>query len=58
MALNLDYAKMVFGEGYEFTFTDPIQPDNQDSASIKCLMYGNLVLSNRRRQGRINFAGS
>jgi len=58
VALNLDYAKMVFGEGYEFTFTDPIQPDNQDSASIKCLMYGNLVLSNRRRQGRVNFAGA
>jgi hypothetical protein len=58
VALNLDYAKMVFGEGYEFTFTDPIQPDNQDSASIKCLMYGNVVFSNLRRQARANFAGA
>src|SRR5262245_23303680 len=58
VALNLEYSKMVFGEGYEFTFSDPIQPDNQDSASIKCLTYCNLIYSNLRRQGRINFAGA
>lgn len=55
VALNLNYLKFVFGEGYEFTFTDPVSPDNQDLESVKCLMYGNLVLSNRRRQGRNNF---
>jgi hypothetical protein len=58
VVLNLDYMKMVFGEGYEFTFSDPISPDNQDSISMKCLMYGNLVLSNRKRHGRANFATS
>jgi hypothetical protein len=55
VGLNLDYAKMVFGEGYEFSFSDPIQPDNQDATSIKCLTYCNWVASNRRRNFRINF---
>ena len=55
VGLNLDYAKLVFGEGYEFAFSDPHEPDNQDAVSIKCLTYCNWVASNRRRQFRINF---
>ena len=55
VGLNLDYAKMVFGEGYEFSFSDAVQPDNQDATSIKCLTYCNMVFSNRRRHYRINF---
>ena len=55
VGLNLDYVKMVFGEGYEFSFSDPIQPDNQDATSIKCLTYCSMPTSNRRRHYRINF---
>jgi hypothetical protein len=55
VGLNLDYAKVVFGEGYEFVFSDPIEPTNQDAIVMKCLAYLNLVLSNRRRHFRINF---
>lgn len=55
VGLNLDYAKLVFGEGYEFAFSDPIQPDNQDATSVKCLTICNWVMSNRRRHFRINF---
>lgn len=55
VALNLEYLKFVMGEGYDFTFTDPIRPDNQDAESIQCLLYANLIISNRRRQGRVNF---
>jgi hypothetical protein len=55
VALNLDYAKFVMGEGYDFTFTDPIRPDNQDAESVQCLLYANFLLTNRRRQGRTNF---
>ena len=58
VALNLDYMKFVMGEGYEFTFTDPIRPDNQDAESVQCLLYCNLVTSNRRRQGRMDIATS
>lgn len=55
LALNLDYIKFVMGEGYEFSFTDPIRPDNQDAESVQCLLYCNMVTSNRRRQGRADF---
>lgn len=55
VGLNLDYAKAVFGEGYEFTFGDPTQPDNQDVNMMKCLAYLNMVFSNLKRQGRTNF---
>jgi hypothetical protein len=58
VALNLDYMKFVMGEGYEFSFTDPIRPDNQDAETVQCLFYGNLVLSNRRRQGRNDIHGA
>jgi len=55
VGLNLDYAKLVFGEGYEFTFSDPVSPDNQDVTSIKCLTIAQWIMSNRRRHFRINF---
>lgn len=55
VGLNLDYAKLVFGTGYEFTFSDPVQPDDQDVTSVKCLTIAQWVMSNRRRHFRINF---
>ena len=55
IALNLDYCKLVLGENFEYSFSDVIRPDNQDLESVQCLMYGNIVLSNRRRQGRADF---
>jgi hypothetical protein len=58
VALNLNYMKFVMGEGYDFSFTDPVTPDDQDAQSVKCLLYGNLVLANRRRQGRMDIATS
>jgi hypothetical protein len=58
VVLNLDYMKVAFGEGYEFTFSDPVQPDNQDSTMMKCLAYTQLIFSNVKRQGRANFATS
>jgi hypothetical protein len=58
VALNLDYLKFVMGQNYDFVFTDPIRPDNQDAETVQCLMYGNLVVSNRRRQGRADIHGT
>jgi hypothetical protein len=55
VVLNLDYAKLVIMNDYEFSFTEPQSPNNQDAESWKCLLYTNLVLSNRRRQGRVNY---
>lgn len=52
VALNLNYLKFIMGQGYEFSFTDPIRPDNQDAETVQCLLYANVILSNRRRQGR------
>src|SRR5262249_48769211 len=55
VALNLNYLKMVLGEGYDFQISDPIRPYNQLADTVQMAMFGNLVMSNRRRQGRINF---
>lgn len=56
IALTLDYMKFVMGDkGYGFEFTDPIPADNQDSESVLCKFAGNIVLSSRRSQGRVNF---
>ncbi len=55
LALNLNYLKFVMMDGYEFAMSDPIQPYNQLAETIQMTMFGNLVMSNRRRQGRINF---
>ncbi|HKX29358.1 MAG TPA: phage major capsid protein [Blastocatellia bacterium] len=56
VAWNLNYAKFVIGEGRDFAFTDPVTPDDQDLESVKCLLIANLALTNRRRQGRADFA--
>jgi hypothetical protein len=55
VALNLKYAKFVTGEGYTFEMTEPQRPDNQLTESIACELFCNMVFSNRRRQGRVNF---
>src|SRR5262245_13761248 len=53
--LNLDYLKLVFGEGFEFAMGEPVEPDNQFTTSVKCIALCNLVVSNRRRQGRDDY---
>jgi hypothetical protein len=55
LALNLNYLKFVMGENYDFVMSDPIRPFNQLADTIQMALFANLVMSNRRRQGRINF---
>jgi hypothetical protein len=54
--LNLKYVKFVSGEGYTFEMTDPQRPDNQLTESIACELICNLAVSNRKVQGRADFA--
>ncbi len=55
LALNLRYLKFVMMENFDFVMSDPIRPFNQMADTIQMIMHGNLVMNNRRRQGRINF---
>lgn len=55
LALNLNYLKFVMADDYDFVMSDPIRPFDQLAETIQMAMFGNLVMSNRRRQGRINF---
>ncbi len=54
LALNLNYLKFVMGENYDFVMSDPIRPFDQLAETVQMAMFGNLVMSNRRRQGRMN----
>ncbi len=56
ISLNLNHFKLAFGSEYNFEFTDPVQPDNQAAESVLCVAIGNLICSQRRAQGRVNFA--
>lgn len=51
--LNADFLKFILGEGKDFVSTEMMRPENQDAEVSQVLMYGNLVCSNRQRQGRI-----
>lgn len=54
LMINADFMNFVIGRGKNFSVTDMIMPDNQDAQSSKVIMYGNLTVSNRARQGRMN----
>lgn len=55
LALNLKYLKFVMMENFDFVMSDPIRPFNQMADVIQMILHANLVMNNRRRQGRINF---
>lgn len=52
--LNADFMKFVIGKGKNFVVTDMQRPENQDAKVSQILVYGNLTLNNRARQGRIS----
>jgi len=49
--LNTKYIQLVTGAGKDFVNTPFIKPDNGDYKTSQILWYGNLVCSNRARQG-------
>lgn len=49
--LNTKYIQLVTGAGKDFVNTPFIKPDNGDYKTCHILWYGNLVCSNRARQG-------
>jgi len=51
--LNTKYIQLVTGAGKDFVNTPWIKPDNGDYKTSMILWYGNLVCSNRARQGTI-----
>lgn len=54
LALNLKYLKFVMMENFDFVMSDPIRPFDQMADTIQMILHSNLVMSNRRRQGRMN----
>lgn len=52
--LNVDFMRFVLGKGKNFIVTDMQKPENQDAKVSQVLMYGNLTVNNRARQGRIS----
>ena len=55
LALNLRYLKFVMMENFDFVMSDPIRPFNQMADTIQMILHSNMIMNNRRRQGRINF---
>ena len=51
--LNLNYLNFVIGEGKEFMTTDFMRPENQDAEVANVILYCNMTVSNRSRQGVI-----
>jgi hypothetical protein len=51
--LNTDYLYLVEHTDAQWTVMDEVRPTNQDAAVIPILWMGNLVCSNRARQGRM-----
>lgn len=49
--LNFDYLKFVIGEGKDFITTDFSRPHAQDAKLAHMLLYANMTVSNRARQG-------
>ena len=52
--LNTKYIQLVTGAGKDFVTTPWVKPDNGDYRTCMILWYGNLVCSNRARQGTLN----
>ena len=51
--LNTKYIQLVTGAGKDFVTTPWVKPDNGDYRTCMILWYGNLVCSNRARQGTL-----
>lgn len=51
--LNLNYLQFVIGEGKEFMTTDFMRPENQDAEVANVILYCNMTVANRSRQGVI-----
>lgn len=51
--LNVDFMRFVLGKGKNFVVTDFQKPENQDAKVSQIILYGNLTVNNRARQGRI-----
>jgi len=49
--LNTKFLKLMVGKGKDFAPTKFTQPEDQDARTAKYLFYGQLVTSNRRKQG-------
>lgn len=52
--LNENYIEWVVHPSRDIVMTDFIQPGNQDAMTAQLLFMGNLVISNIRRQGKMN----
>lgn len=52
--INTNYLKLTVGKGKNFAMLEKVRPANQDMYSVPVLLYGNLSLSNRRRQARLD----
>lgn len=51
--LNAEFLKFVIGKGKNFVVSDFVRPQNQEAKSSSVILYGNLTMSNRARQGRL-----
>lgn len=52
--LNPDFMRFVIGRGRDFVTTPMVKPDDQDSKLSQILLYCNLTINNRERQGRLD----
>lgn len=50
-ALNTKFLKFMVGKGKDFKWTKFQKPEDQDARVANCFLYGQLVCSNRRKQG-------
>ena len=56
--LTSTYIELVIDAMTDMITTDFVRPENQDAKTAQILLMGNLVLSNRARQGLLNNGGS
>jgi hypothetical protein len=56
LALNTRHLRFVMMEGYDFMMTDPVEPFDKMQSTVKSILHANLVVKNRRRQGRVNIS--
>lgn len=52
--LNTNYMKLAIGSGKNFVTLPPVRPTNQEVYVMTTIVYMNITLSNRRRQGRLD----
>jgi len=52
--LNSDFLKFVVGKGRNFITTPFVRPKDQEAKVAQVLLYANITLANRARQGRIS----